>query len=104
MLLRQKSLHVSNRISAIMKNARSKYGISPTLKQNFGHMFQTARTSAGYHGHPDRLAHPARDDQIKTRLGAIGVDGVQYNLPGAQAHGFSCPLHRIQPGVLASAM
>ena len=72
--------------------------------QHLRHVLQLARAAAGDDGHTHRFADPPGDHEIITRLGAVGVDGVQHDLARAEFAGALGPFHGIQAGGLAAAV
>src|SRR4051812_20621293 len=102
--LGQVSFYVSHRILAEMKDTGGEDGVGSAFEQHGGHMLQRAGASTGNHRNSDAFANATGDRNVEPGLGAIGIDTIQNNFTRAQRHRPLSPLHRVQPGWLASAV
>src|SRR5579862_490318 len=102
--LAEELFYIPDSISPEMKNAGGEHGVGFAFKEYIGHVFQCAGTAARDYRNADRFADAARDGQIESGFGAVGVDGIQNNFTGAECDGFFCPVDGIETGVFAAAV
>ena len=84
--LRQKLFHITNSVGAIVENARGEDGVGFAGEQHLGHVFQRACAAAGHDGHAYGFAHAPRDNEIKSGLGAVGINSAQFRPRRAPRH------------------
>ena len=61
-------------------------------------------TAAGDHRNRHRCPHRAQHRQVKARLGAVGIHGIQQNLAHAEFCSAPCPFDGVDSGALPSAV
>ena len=74
------------------------------LLHTVGQVVERAHAARGDHRHPHRIGHAAGERQVKPGFGAVAVHAGEQNFASAELGHLPCPGHRIQPGVLATAV
>ena len=83
----EKLLHLADSEGAKVKDARGQHGVGPAGEEHFGHVFECSGAAAGHHGYADGFTDAAGDDEVEPGFRAVGINGVQDNLPGTEGRG-----------------
>ncbi len=87
-----------------MENGSRKSRVNAGMGKQLREMLPIPRAAAGNDRHGNPCSKSVQHFQVKAALHAVGVDGVQHDLPSAVGHAFYRPIHSVQPGVLSSAL
>src|SRR5690606_32442901 len=99
----QRGLDVGDLQFAEVEDAGGQHGVRARLDGG-REVLDRPGAAAGDHRHGHRLPDAAQHLQVEAGLGAVGVHGVQQDLPDAEVLAAAGPLDRVDTGALAAAV